>query len=154
MADHYIHSTAGQTLEFVQTRPVSNNDVTSTVIRSIRVAGGAWVLNNMGRVPRVCITPVTDDELDFLVHNETFLAMKKRGFFSIHTVDRIEADSRDLPADHEKKDNCSQILDEDHANGTDPRCDHAATRAGTGENNEYHGKSPVGAESSNYGTIV
>lgn len=155
MADHYIHSTCGQNMVFriVESPKRDSPDVNVKEKGRISIAGGAWVINKDSRIPRVAITKVTDDELKILEDDPAFQRMKDRGFFTVHTVDHMEADSRDLPKDHAKKDNTAQIEDEDHANGTDERCDHSSTRATFGDGNQYGGKQPVVTENDDYGPI-
>ncbi len=139
---------------FAEAAPAnSKTDINRHRIREVKVGGGAWVIQGNRRVPKVVITEVTDDELAFLLKNDSFRRMHARGFMSIHTVGVMEADSRDLPADHEKKDNTSQILDSDHAHGLDPRCDHASTRAAYGEGNQFGGEQPDSVKETQYGEI-
>lgn len=155
MAEHYIHSTCGQPMVFKITKPVKRDspDVNVEEVGRISIAGGAWVINKDSRIPRVCITKVTDEELEILKKHPAFIRMMNRGFMSIHTVDHMEADSRGLPMDHQKKDNTSQIEDEDHAKGTDERCDHSSTRATFGEGNQFGGKQPAVVDFDDYGPI-
>lgn len=155
MAKNYIHSTCGQSMVFNITEPKNNGDQeqNTTVIGKIAIGGGAWVINKNSRIPKVVITEVTDDELAALKNIKMFNDMCKNGYLSIHTVDHMEADSRGLPADHQKKDMCSQIEDADHADGTDERINHGETRASYGEDNQFGGKQPIATKDSSFGEI-
>lgn len=163
MAETYIHSTCGQSMVFKAFKPRKEGD-TSTVSEplvgkdgkpiEVVIEGGAYVLNReLGRTKRVCITKVTDEQLAYLHSNDGYLRMKARGFFTEHAVGQIEADSKGDPLDMQKKDNTSQISDADHAKGTDPRLDHAATRATAGIANQEGGMQPLSAQDDGYGPI-
>lgn len=125
-----------------------------TVVKQITIGGGAYVITNMNRIPKVVITPVTDEELEMLMKNGAFVNMKARGFFTIQEDSSMTPDSQGNPMDHEIKDNCSQISDEDHAKGADPRCDHGGTRATYGEGNEFGGQQPIATAETSYGPIL
>lgn len=155
MAKHYIHSTCGQSMVFNITEPrmLGDSEQNTNVIGKISIGGGAWVINKNSRIPKVVITEVTDEELIALQGLRMFQDMCKKGYLSVHTVDHMEADSRDLPADHQKKDNCSQIEDADHADGTDERISHGETRASYGEDNQFGGKQPIATKDSSFGEI-
>lgn len=164
MGNTYIHSTCGQTQVFKFYKPRKPGSVATTnepLIGKdgkpveIRIEGGAYVLNReMGRTKRISITEVTDEQLALLHSNEGYMRMKARGFFTEHNVGHIEADSKGNPLDMEKRDNTAQISDEDHAKGTDPRLEHASTRATTGINNQEGGLQPLSTQDGNYGDIL
>lgn len=156
MSKKYVHSTCGQPMVFTVTTDTKDikTPAAARIVKEIRIGGGAWVISSRGdKIPKVVITEVTDEELELLERSPAFQNMKRRGFMTIHDVGFMEADSRDLPMDHEKKDGTSQILDEDHAKGTDERIGHNATRATFGDGNQFGGKQPASVEESDYGPI-
>ena len=157
MGTKNIHCTCGQSMEFAFTKVANSGskDITYVPMKDktgkdlvIRLGGGAYVLNReMGRTKKVCITQVTDEELELLHTHPAYLRMKDRGFFVERGEDRPVIDQiSGNPQDMEKKDNTSQISDEDHAKGTDPRLDHAGTKAFAGMRNQEKGAEPIRAE--------
>lgn len=155
MGKKFVHSTCGQPMVFNINEEVGNSKVPQPVkiLKSIRIAGGAYVITKDSTVPKIAITEVDDEELELLEKNPAFQNMKRKGFITIHDVGYMEADSKGNPLDHEKKDNTSQILDEDHANGTDQRLEHDGTFASWGEGNQFRGQQPIASQTSDYGPI-
>lgn len=155
MAQKYIQSTCGQDQVFVINDAVDpkSDQAQVTVRQEIVIKGGIGVINKDSMVPKVMRTPVTDEELEALMKLQPFLNMKKRGFFQIITENETVYDAHGKVSGQQERDNTSQIKDTDHAAGTDPRCDHAGTRASFGERNENGGDQPVNREA-NYGEIL
>ena len=161
----YIHSTCGQPMVFTfneERKGKKKSDMFINIPKkdrngkdlTIAIGGGAYVLNReAGRTRKVVITPVTDEELALLHTSTAYMNMKKRGFFTEHAVNHIEADASGNPMDMEIKDNTSQISDHDHAHGKDERLSHASTRATAGINNTLGGEQPDSADWDSYGQI-
>lgn len=163
MTQCFVHSTCGQpmTFKFYRERKKGDVSVNSEPLIDpktrkpveIQIGGGAYVLNReSGKMRKVVITEVTEEELALLESHPAFKEMKARGFFTVRTVSHMEADAHGNPTDMEKRDNTSQILDEDHAKGTDHRLESNETRAFTGEANQVKGLEPEGDQLS-YGQI-
>ena len=159
----FIHSTCGQpqVFKFYQPRKPKDPSTVNIPLKDkngneveIVIGGGAYVLAKVGgQTRKVVITEVSDDELALLHTSDAYMRMKSRGFFTERTANHIEKDEHGNPSDMQIKDNTSQISDVDHANGTDPRVDHAGTRATAGINNQEGGKQPIGSLESDYGPI-
>lgn len=155
---NYIHSTCGQSMVFRITEPKAHvkQAQADKVIKEIRIGGGAWVITADGqRIPRCVDTEVTDEDLELLEANPAFQNIKKRGFFVVNRDEHQVRNTDGTPNDMERKDyGCSQISDNEHAEGSDPRTqENVGLRATYGEKNVYGGKQPITVEESDYGPI-
>ena len=150
------------TFKFYKQRAKGDTNTSSEPLRDpktgkpleIRLEGGAYVLlKHLGKVRKCFVTKVSDEELELLHSHPAYMSMKARGFFTERDEDHMVPDTKGNPDDMEIKDNTSQISDEDHAKGTDPRLDHAQTRATAGINNQEGGMQPEGSKEGSYGPV-
>lgn len=163
----WIQCTCGQPQTFKFNKPYKKNDpsmVAQPMIWQsgplkgkpieIKIGGGAYVLDrSMGRTRRVYSTEVSDEELELLHKNKAYMRMLSRGFMVESKSPQVVYDKDGTPSDMQKHDNTAQLSDDEHASGVDPRCDHAATRATAGINNQNGGAQPASIASDNYGPI-
>lgn len=114
----------------------------------IRIGGGAGVLvSEGGRVKRYELTSVDDEVVQLLNTHDAYKRMKARGFFTEYKeTDEIAMTRRGTPEDMERRDQCAQIDDHEHAQGTDDRLNHAGTKAFAGHGNIDKGEEPVAGE--------
>lgn len=114
----------------------------------IKIGGGAGVLVQSGGViKRYETTSVPDDVLALLHTNDAYKRMKARGFFTEYKEgDEVVMTRRGTPEDMQKRDQCAQIDDHEHAMGTDDRLNHAGTKAYAGIGNMDRGEEPIAGE--------
>ena len=159
----FVYSTCGQPQEFnvYEKRPKGDLSTVNKESKGrdgaplkIRLNGGAYVLGKRdGKVFKVLVTELTDEEMELLRQNDAYCRMRDRGFFTEHKARDMRADAHGNPQDMEKRDDTAQISDADHAAGTDPRVDHASSRATAGLNNQDGGDQPVGSLNGEYGPV-
>lgn len=108
----YIVSTATTSINFSDYHAESlKPGQLPTVRRSFMVLGGANLPDKTLRTPKGVVTPVSHDDLAFLVGDANFCKMVKDGFMQIVT------DERDMPSavrDMTAKDRCAPKTPEDY----------------------------------------
>ena len=114
----------------------------------VKIGGGAGVLvQSGGMVKRYEMTSVPDEVVELLHTNDAYMRMKLRGFITEYKeTDEVVMTQRGTPEDMERRDQCAQIDDHEHAMGTDERLSHAGTRAFAGQGNVDRGEEPVAGE--------
>ena len=111
---NYIHSTASQTMVYPVYAAGKQNQ--ARILKEIRIKGTANVADPATLVtPQGVVTEVSDEDLALLKKNPHFQRHVEKGF--IKFCDKANLDNSDM----EKKDNSSQLRDEDYASGNDPR---------------------------------
>lgn len=105
----YLTSTKSQNTEFP--RYVKSTGGEWIVKGSVVVRGTANVIGNKTLItPRGAITSITDEELDFLKKNASFMRQVNAGFIAIHYDKKLHTE------DLEEKDKSAQYTEKDFRN--------------------------------------
>jgi len=110
---HYVYSTA--TNGIIYTKMTENNQGPAKIIRKVEIKGGHGVatVKNL-HTPRGIVTSVTDDEMDFLLANESFKNHVERGFMS---YDKKEVAPEKKAKDMTQKDGSAPLTPADFVEG-------------------------------------
>lgn len=81
----YVYSTATGGIDYVQYKPSSIHAASHQVLRKVSIAGGANLAPVQGRLvtPKGVATHVSDEELKFLMNDETFKRHMAAGFMYV-----------------------------------------------------------------------
>ena len=106
----FICSTATASLEIVQYD--SNSGPVPRVVRKVNLLGGANLPPKTLVTPRGVLTPVSAEDLGFLVSNTEFQRLKKAGFVEI-VSGKTEEDVDAALAGMQSKDRCAPATPKD-----------------------------------------
>lgn len=98
MGKGYVYSTHSTDLEYVEYSKPADANVLPTVVRRVRIKGGAGVADKRLVTPGGVVTEVSDEDLAFLHTNAEFLKHMKAGFVTVEGTrfdpDHVGADMR------------------------------------------------------------
>lgn len=105
----YVYSTLAAPMDYTAYRP-GGADL-PLVDSVVRIEGGANIPDKYMRMPNgAVVTPVSEEELEALKANQTFLLHQKNGFI---TVRDKEVDGEVAAADMEGRDRSAPLVDAD-----------------------------------------
>jgi len=110
---HYVFSTHATDIAYAEYIPGPQGGL-PTVGRSVTIKGGANVANKLLVTPRGVVTPVTDDEMDFLLGDAQFQAHEKAGFIQF---DSRKADPEEIARGMNGNDKSRPLTDADYRPG-------------------------------------
>ena len=174
MIPSIIVCTCSQTMTFdVYEKLDANDRRLPRIHRKIKLIGGANVTNRASPLllPKQGLTyivpngtpmkdgQITEDDYKALQNHAPYLRMRSKGFFrEVGSEDDTRLDAKGNAADMNPRDKSSQILDHEHATGTDnthfaefSQENHASTTAFAGFRDRYIGEQA--AVASSYGTV-
>lgn len=143
MAKNYVHSTASQPMIY----PIYSGGSDRPVkIKEILIKGMANVVDPRTFVtPTGVVTEISDADLELLKKSSAFQRHVARGFM------RVMTDSELNTKDMQARDNSSQLVDAEYAQGTDPRVMGSGTcQASAGEGDRIRGARGVAFVSDSY----
>lgn len=111
----YVYSTATCGTNFVEYAPAQKHDPHSKVIRRVVIAGGHGVASKNLITPQGVVTKVSEDELDFLLRNESFNQMVSAGFITYEKSKKVEPEKK--VESMEKSDNSAPLKPSDFTKG-------------------------------------
>lgn len=137
MARHFIHSTVSQNLTYpIWSEGEGKKGASSRMLDAITIAGNKGVMDERSLfIGDGLVTEVSDEELARLMKNSLFQKKIAEGFYTVKTYHTLDT------SDMEKRDRSVQVVDEEFADGTDPRIpDSGQSFAEAGRNNRWRGK--------------
>lgn len=174
MIPSIIICTCSQTMSFDIYEDITAKDRRlPRLLRKIRLVGGANVTNSANPVmlPKQGLTfivpngvplkdgQISEDDYKALQTCDAYLRMRSKGFFrEVGSEEDTRLDAKGNAADMNPRDKSSQIIDHEHATGTDEvhfspmaQENHASTTAFAGIRDRYIGEQAAVATS--YGTV-
>lgn len=127
----YVYSTATCAGAYIEYAPDTNKNAGyAKEIRRVTIQGGHGVATKNLITPKGVMTKVTEEELDFLLKNESFLRHMKAGFMS---YDKNKVDPEKKAASMAKGDNSAPLTPTDFKQGEHSSAD---SRIYTGKPNK------------------
>lgn len=109
-----------------------NRSQAATIIKTIRIKGGANVRNKYTlATPTGVVTEVSDEDLALLQKDPAFKIHVAKGFMKVMSTEKVDV------SDMEKKDRSAQLTDSEHAAVS-------ATTATAGYHDQWKGQKGVG----------